>query len=158
MSQENHGPNGADVAPEGAESPPGDADSGRGANGRWLPGTSGNPAGMPRGTFSLARHERKRLGEPPTEQQRRQAAIGAGVKESEVPHLDCLGSLLGWVAEMRALAGHGTDFAQIFDRLDPKPNKVDVAVERPKRSQVPEGAPADVEREASEEFYDRLHS
>lgn len=128
--------------------------------GRWLPGgPSPNPTGRPKGItpVRLTADLRAALPEPPTVAHRKAAAIGAGVPESEVPDFPTLQDLMRWTREIRALQGNDRDFSQIFDRVDPKPNRVDVAVGPPKRAPVPDGAPADPEREEAESFYDSLH-
>jgi len=162
------GPKSPEMAVEPPPSPPGDLIPGnvqdstpivtRDASGRWLKGVSGCPAGRPVGRYSIVQRMDRGMKGPISEAHRTAAAIGCACRTSDVPEFEVLGELVVWVKEMRALMGHDADFKEIGDRLDPKPNKVDMTIGPPKRAAVPDGAPGDAEREAAESFYDSLAS
>ena len=129
----------------------------RDSAGRWLPGCSGNPAGRQDGRPKLSDVLRRMSAEPPEELHYATAAAVLGLERCLVPVVERLVDLYAWVESIRGLASVDA-FREVFDRLDPKPQRVDLTTGgAPLRAPVPAGRPENAERDAAEDFYDELH-
>lgn len=104
--------------------------SARSAKGQWLPGTSGNPRGRPKGLRTLTEDLHRVLGEPATADE-----LDALYQALEIP--PGLQSLIDFAADrqeafaralaFRALTGHWQAIDEVFGRLDPKPRAIELS-------------------------------
>ncbi len=99
-------------------------ESERDERGRWKPGTSGNPAGKPKGTRALVQDLYRILGEMPAgdelEAMYEQMDIPHGVRD-EISMAGDRQEAFARALVFRMMVGNWTATDQIFGRLEPKP-------------------------------------
>jgi len=129
----------------------------RGPNGQFVPGHSTRGVARKRKTLREVMSEAwQRPGD--TEAAVRVAAYAAGCKEDEVPEdaKVSVESLVAWVFSMRSLGGSVEHFREIGDRVDPKPQRIQLdATLTAKRAPIT-GSMNPGEAEAALDYYNQL--